>query len=201
MPKHGLPKESLPFSWQFSRPRAGWRTPEAPSYWFIKEKGVPMASVKLDSILENRRCEPGELIEVLQDAQESFNYLPEHVLCEVSERLGVPLIEVFRVANFYKAFSLTPRGPHLLTICLGTACHVRGASRMLDEIEGQLGVSPGGTTKDKVFTVDAVNCVGCCALGPIVIMDGEYHDHMSPNKLRRLIKTIGKIDTEVPADA
>lgn len=160
-----------------------------------------MGTDKLDSILQGRKAEPGELIEVLQDVQAAYNYLPEEALRKVSERLAVPLIEVFRVASFYKAFSLTPRGRHLLTVCLGTACHVRGAPRMVDEVEGQLGIRPGRTTEDGAMTFETVNCVGCCALGPIAIVDGEYHEHMNSGKLRKLLKTAGEKGTEGPANA
>jgi NADH-quinone oxidoreductase subunit E len=146
-----------------------------------------MELFKLNAILEGKESRPDQLIEVLQDMQAQFHYLPEGGLRIVSERLGVPPIEVFRVANFYKAFSLIPRGGHLLTVCLGTACHVRGAPRLLDIVEGQLNVSPGGTTADRAFTLERVNCLGCCAIGPVAVLDGTYHDHMTPGKLRKLI--------------
>lgn len=155
----------------------------------------------VEAMLKDRENRPEELIEVLQDIQGEYKFIPEEAMCMVSEVLTVPLIEVFRVANFYKAFSLTPLGRHLLTVCQGTACHVRGAPRFVDEVEGVLGISPGETTSDHAFTVETVNCVGCCALGPIVIIDGEYHEHMSPNKLRKLIKTIREKDAEVAASA
>ena len=142
----------------------------------------------LDSVLSNRTGKAEYLIEVLQDIQGIYNYLPEKALWKVSESLGVPIIEVFRVANFYKAFTLEPRGRHLITMCLGTACHVRGAPKFLDEIRGQLKIGPGETTKDKLFTVETVNCVGACALGPIVVIDEKYHDRMTSLKLRKLIK-------------
>ncbi len=129
-----------------------------------------------------------ELIEVLQDVQKEHNYLPEDKLRAVSEELNVPLIEVFRVANFYKAFTLKPRGRHLLTVCMGTACHVRGAPKFLDEVLGQLNVRPGETTEDGEFTVETVNCLGACALGPVVVLDEKYYDHMSAGKLRTLIQ-------------
>lgn len=149
---------------------------------------------KLDAMLAGREARPDQLIEVLQDMQAQFHYLPENGLRIVAKRLGVPPIEVFRVANFYKAFSLTPRGRHLLTVCMGTACHVRGAPRLLDTIEGQLDVSPGETTADRAFTLERVNCLGCCALGPVVVLDGVYHDHMTSGKLRKLISAVRKRD-------
>ena len=115
--------------------------------------------------------------------------MTEEILTLTSEKLKVPLIEVFRVANFYKAFSLKPRGKHLLTVCMGTACHVRGAPRFLDEVLGQLKVKPGDTTEDGEFTVETVNCLGACALGPVVVLDGKYYDHMTTGKLRDLIQS------------
>lgn len=151
-----------------------------------------MASKKLNTLLKNRKKSSSELIEVLQDVQKTYNYLPEETLRTISEKLEVPVIEVFRVANFYKAFTLKPRGKHLLTVCMGTACHVRGAPKFLDEVLGQLNVRPGETTEDGVLTVETVNCVGACALGPVVVLDGKYYDHMTTGKLRALIQDIRK---------
>ena len=148
-----------------------------------------MANVDItqaENLLEGKEGASSELIEVLQDVQDTYNYLPEEVLLTVSERLNVPQIEVFRVANFYKAFTLQPRGEHLLTLCMGTACHVRGAQKLLDGITAELGVGPGETTDDGKFTVETVNCLGACALGPIAVLDGEYYDHMTPAKLHLL---------------
>lgn len=149
-----------------------------------------MSNKKLNTILKGKENVPGELIEILQDIQETYNYLPEEALREVAQKLEVPLIEVFRVANFYKAFTLKPRGKHLITVCMGTACHVRGAPRLADEVLGQLKVKPGDTTEDGEFTVETVNCLGACALGPVVVLDGEYYDHMTPGKLRDLIEHV-----------
>ncbi|MFH1086047.1 MAG: NAD(P)H-dependent oxidoreductase subunit E [Chloroflexota bacterium] len=149
---------------------------------------------ELEIVLAGREGRPDQLIELLQDMQRAFGYLPPDGLRIVAERLEVPPIEVFRVASFYKAFSLTPRGRHLLTVCMGTACHVRGAPRLLDTVLGELHVEAGETTADRDFTLERVNCLGCCALGPVVVLDGVYHDHMTPNKLRRLIATTRKQD-------
>jgi NADH:ubiquinone oxidoreductase subunit E len=150
----------------------------------------------IEVLLRGRDGKPEQLIELLQDMQASFNYLPEGALRLVAERLGVPLIEVYRVASFYKAFSLSPRGRHLLTVCMGTACHVRGAPRLLDAVKGQLKIAAGETTPDGAFTLERVNCLGCCALGPVVVLDGVYHDRMSANKLRTLIGAVQKKDGE-----
>ena len=154
-----------------------------------------MSTVHYAGLLEAAEGRPSELIEVLHDIQEESHYLPEDALRAVSEKLGVPLIEVFRVANFFKAFTLTPRGTHLITVCTGTACHVRSAPRLLDELSGQLNVSVGQTTADGVFTLEAVNCLGACALGPVVVLDGKYYDHMTPGKLRKLIESTREKDT------
>ena len=159
-----------------------------------EEKNTELS--KLEAILEDKESRSDQLIEVLQDMQTQFHYLPEDELRIVAERLGVPQIEVFRVAKFYNAFSLTPRGRHHLTICMGTACHVRGAPRLLDTAAGQLNVSPGETTADRAFTLERVNCLGCCAIGPVAVLDDVYHDHMTPGKLRKLITAFYKQDKE-----
>lgn len=146
-----------------------------------------MNDAKLDSILEGRRSQPQQLIEALQDVQECYGYIPEAAMKSIAQELGVPLMEVYRVASFYKAFSLTPRGKNMITICMGTACHVRGAKLLPNQVFGQLGISPGGTTADGEFSVNNVNCLGACALGPVVVMNETYHHHTTPKKLRTLI--------------
>lgn len=160
-----------------------------------------MATKSVEELLASREAQPQHLIEVLQDVQETNGYVSEAAMRTISARLTVPLIEVYRVASFYKAFSLTPRGLHLVTVCTGTACHVRGAPRMLDEVLGQLGVEPGETTADGLFTVECVNCLGACALGPVVVVDGVYHHHMTAGKLRRLLQSIRRAETGVTVDA
>ncbi|HBE03216.1 MAG: hypothetical protein A2096_08390 [Spirochaetes bacterium GWF1_41_5] len=146
-----------------------------------------MKENKLLEIFRKRGEKPSSLIEVLQDIQQTFSFLPEDALRLTAEKLKVPLIEVFRVANFYKAFSLTPRGKYLLTICIGTACHVRGASRLIDEASRLLDTKPGCTSEDGFFTLEAVNCLGACALGPVAVINGVYHDHVTPVKLKKII--------------
>ena len=155
---------------------------------------------RVDAILENRGAEPFDVMEAMQDLQELHGYLPEWVLRRVSEKLEIPLIEVFRLANFYRAFSLQPRGRHLLTVCTGTACHVRGAPRMLDEVVAELQIGPGQTTVDRAFTVETVNCLGACALGPVVVIDGTYHDNMTAAKLRVLLEAVRAQDRELAAN-
>jgi NADH-quinone oxidoreductase subunit E len=127
------------------------------------------------------------LISILQDIQTEYRYLPEDVLRAVASQLDLPLIQVYGVATFFKAFSLTPRGRHLINVCLGTACHVRGAIRILEAIERELGIKTGETTKDLKYTVERVKCVGACALGPIVIVDGKHLGGMKMEKVKPLL--------------
>ena len=155
----------------------------------------------VETILKDKGARPFDVMEALQDIQEEYRYVPEEAMGLVSEALNVPLIEVFRLVNFYKTFSLKPRGRHLITVCEGTACHVQGSPRVVEEVLQQLDVQPGVTTKDGAFTVETVNCVGACALAPVVIIDGVYHDHMTPVKLRDLLETVREQDQEVTLDA
>jgi NADH-quinone oxidoreductase subunit E len=150
----------------------------------------------LGQILEGRRSQPNQLIEVLQDIQRNYGHISQDAIRTVSQNLGVPLIEVYRVASFYKAFRLKPSGKHVLTFCTGTACHVRNATLLLDQATSQLGVQPGEVTPDGQFSIEHVNCLGACALGPIVAENGSYHHHMTPAKLRKLIETLRNQETE-----
>jgi len=118
------------------------------------------------------------------------------VLTYIAQKLNLPLIDVFEVATFYKSFSLKPRGRHLITVCLGTACHVRGGQRVLEEIERRINVKPGETSEDKQFTLETVNCLGCCAIGPIVVIDGEYYGQMNTRKVASLLEKYSKKDKD-----
>ena len=150
----------------------------------------------IDQILEGRRSQPNQLIEVLHDIQKNYGYISEESIRSVSHDLGVPLMEVYSVVSFYKAFRLKPCGKNALTMCMGTACHVRGARLLLDQATGQLGVKPGDVTPDGLFSVESVNCLGACALGPIVTENGSYYHHMTPGKFRKLIETLSRRETE-----
>ena len=127
------------------------------------------------------------LITVLQDIQSEYHYLPEDAVRAVATQLGLPLIQVYAVATFFKAFSLKPRGEHMVTVCLGTACHVRRGPAVLDEIKRRLGIEPSETTEDMRFTLETVNCLGACAVGPIMVVDGKYHGQMSPGKVKKVL--------------
>jgi len=133
-----------------------------------------MSPETISSIVEKNRGKPGELISILEEVQARYSYLPREVLEKVAKETGRSLVDIYGVATFYKAFSLSPRGKHLISACLGTACHVRGGPAIAQEIEKQLGVKPGETTPDKEFTFETVNCLGACALGPVVVVDGHY---------------------------
>ena len=148
--------------------------------------GVPQA---ISSILEKYNRDRGQLVSILQDVQAEYNYLPREALQEVSSGLDVPLSQVFGVATFFRAFSLRPRGSHSVHVCLGTACHVRGAVNILEQMEKDMNVCCGGTTENKKFTLESVNCVGACALGPVVVVDGEYTGQMSINKIKPLLES------------
>ena len=134
---------------------------------------------QVDAILEEYRERRGLLVPILQDIQVAYNYLPREALERVAERRRIPLSQVYSVANFYTAFSLQPRGKHIVSVCMGTACHVRGAPQVLEEVERQLKIKAGQTTPDRMWTLLTVNCLGACALGPIVVVNDDYHGHMT----------------------
>mgnify|MGYP001136889344 CR=1 FL=1 len=138
---------------------------------------------KVAAVINKYNAEPGQIVSILQDIQTQYYYLPKEILIEISQTMKIPLSRVFAVATFFRAFSLKPRGRHLINVCLGTACHVRGAGRILEKIERTLGISRGKTTDDSKFTLDTVNCMGCCALGPVIKIDEEYFGQMKIEKV------------------
>ncbi len=139
---------------------------------------------------QDQEQEPGSLIAALEGIQERFRYLPPEALVLASESFGVPLSQAYAVATFYNAFSLKPKGRHCLNVCMGTACHVRGSRQVLERLESKLGIQAGETTRDHRFTLETVNCLGACALGPIVVTNGEYSGQMTVAKADRLLKTL-----------
>lgn len=138
-------------------------------------------------IIDKYHYDKGQLVSILQDIQAEHHYLPKDILVEVSQILNVPLSQVYSVATFFRAFSLKPRGRHLINVCLGTACHVRGTAKVLERMERELGIRRGETTKDSKFTLETVNCVGCCALGPMVMLDDQYFGQMESDKVSSLL--------------
>ena len=147
-----------------------------------------MDLTKVDEAVQRNGADPSMLIAVLQEVQVAYNYLPKDALRRVACLLDIPPSRVYSVANFYRAFSLVPRGKHLIQVCLGTACHVRGADRILEQLERTLSVNPGGTTTDQQFSLETVNFLGACALGPVVVVDGEYHGRMTVSKVDGVLK-------------
>ena len=131
------------------------------------------------------------LLSILQNIQREWGYLPEEKLREIAVMLGMPLIDVCGVATFYKSFSLTPKGRHQIKVCLGTACHVRGASRILKEVERKLDIKSGETSEDGEFSLETVMCLGCCAIGPVVVVDDGYYGKMTIAKLESVLMQLG----------
>ncbi len=151
---------------------------------------------EIAAIIDAEARADGSLITVLESIQARYRYLPPEALILASERLGVPLSQTYSVATFYNAFSLTPKGQHCLNVCMGTACHVRGSPQVLERLQTKLGVKAGDTTHDRRFTLETVNCLGACALGPIVVMDGEYSGQMTPQRADILLRRISRAEEE-----
>jgi NADH-quinone oxidoreductase subunit E len=149
---------------------------------------------EINDIINQEAAGDGSLIGALEAIQGRYRYLPPEALILASERLGVPLSQAYSVATFYNAFSLKPKGKHCLHVCMGTACHVRGSPQILDRLEAKLGIRAGNTTRDHLFTLETVNCLGACALGPIVVTDDEYSGQMTTQKADRLVKNIRRAE-------
>jgi NADH:ubiquinone oxidoreductase subunit E len=155
--------------------------------------------IELESIVDASLKKHGKfLIGILQEIQKHYNYLPEDAMKLVADKLELPLRDIYGVASFYKAFSFTQKGKHIITTCLGTACHVRGGPKIVDAITKELGIKPGETTKDLMFTQETAACLGCCAMGPIMVVDGVYHSNVKPAMVKKIIEQArigtGKID-------
>lgn len=146
----------------------------------------------LDSILERYPSEPQYLIALLQDVQAAYNYVSPEAMQLVCDHVGVPKTRAWAVATFYSSFSLEPKGEHIVQVCLGTACHLKGSGRITDNVKRDLGVEAGGTTEDLKFTLETVNCLGACALAPVAVIDGKYEPRISSTKLQRALKKLEK---------
>ncbi|MDZ4164935.1 MAG: NAD(P)H-dependent oxidoreductase subunit E [Smithellaceae bacterium] len=149
-----------------------------------------MDNGRIDRIIDKHQGDAGSLIQVLLEIQSENHWLPKEALERVSEKLQVPLTRIRHIATFYKAFSLVPKGRHEIHICMGTACHVRGAQRVLDTAQDVTGIKPGETDLDLKFSLETVNCVGCCALGPVMEVDGKTHGKMGPAKTADVLRNI-----------
>jgi NADH-quinone oxidoreductase subunit E len=144
---------------------------------------------RIDQIIDKYEGEEGILIQLLLDIQQELNWIPKEVAERISQRLNIPQSQIYRIASFYTAMSLTPRGRHLVSVCMGTACHVRGSPRLLDRITDILKIQPGETSTDRRFTLNTVNCLGCCAMGPVVVVDGVYHSKPSTTELKEILES------------
>ena len=146
----------------------------------------------VDLIVDRYQEKRTALISILHDVQDRYKYLPEEALKMVASRLGMDINEIYGVATFYKAFTLVPQGKHSVTLCLGTACHVRGGPKILRELKSLLHIEPGQTTADRQFSLNTVNCMGVCAIGPVMFVDGKFYGEMNPLKAKKIIEKIGK---------
>lgn len=144
----------------------------------------------IDEILERYPSKPEYLIFLLQDIQSDCGYISAKSMELVSEHTGVPVTQAYSVATFYQSFRLEPQGEHELRVCLGTACHLKGGQRIVEQLERQLNVTAGDTTEDMKYTLDTVNCVGACALAPVMVVDDEYESNITAGKIRKILKEL-----------
>jgi NADH-quinone oxidoreductase subunit E len=150
---------------------------------------VNLNEATVNKVLAKHNNDASMLVAILQDVQTELNYLPKEALVTISECLNVPLSRVYSVVTFFKAFSLKPRGRHSIHVCMGTACHVRGAEKVLDKLETDLCLCAGETSTDMQFTLETVNCVGACALGPVVVVDNEYVGQVTTDKVKSILES------------
>jgi len=147
-----------------------------------------MESSEIDGIIKRNGGKESAILAILQDIQAKEKYLPKEILEQVSQKMQIPMSNIFRLATFYNALSIKPRGRHKIDVCLGTACHVRGGNKIIDKLKRDLNVAVGDTTKDKRFTLESVRCVGCCSLGPVAVIDGNVYGRVTQDKLPSLLK-------------
>ncbi len=150
-----------------------------------------MDNDRIDQIIDKYHNAADSLIQVLLEIQKENCWLPREALEKVAKKLNVPPTRIQHIVTFYKAFSLIPKGRHQIQVCTGTACHVRGAPRLLDSVQELTGIKPGETAPDLRFSLETVGCLGCCALGPVMVVDGEYHGKMTPDKAEKVLKNYG----------
>jgi len=143
---------------------------------------------RVDEIIERYKGEEGLLIQLLLDIQSEFNWISREAIARISDKMRIPKSKIYRIASFYEAMSLNPVGRHIMQVCLGTACQVRGAPKILDRIKENLKVEEGATTSDMRFSLKRVNCLGCCAMGPVIVIDGEYHGKITPAMVEGILE-------------
>ncbi len=147
-----------------------------------------MENSEIDRIIKRYGGKRSSILAILQDIQAKDKYLPKEILEQVSQKMQIPMTDIFRLATFYNALSIKPRGRHTIDVCLGTACHVRGGNKLVDKLKRDLKVEVGETTKDRRFTLESVRCVGCCSLGPVAVVDGNVYGRLTQEKLPSLLK-------------
>jgi NADH-quinone oxidoreductase subunit E len=147
-----------------------------------------MENLEVDTIIKQYKGKESAILAILQDIQSKKKYLPKEILEQVSQKMQIPVTHIFRLATFYNALSIKPRGRHKIDVCLGTACHVRGGNKIIDKLKRDLGIPVGETTKDKRFTLESVRCVGCCSLGPVAVVDGKVYGRLTQDKIPALLK-------------
>jgi NADH:ubiquinone oxidoreductase subunit E len=155
----------------------------------VKGKMEPAMKATLDEIVDKNGTLKENIIGILQGITDAYNWLPRDAICYVAERLEIPVSYVYRIASFFTQFSLTPRGKHIIKVCLGTACFVRGAPRIISQVQSDLGIGPGETTEDGLFTLETVNCLGACALGPLMVVNEDYHGRLKAKDIAEALKT------------
>lgn len=143
---------------------------------------------KVADVIKKYGGDKTAMIAILQDVQEEFRYLPKEALTFISKKMEVPLTRIYEIATFYNAFSLKPRGKHMIEVCLGTACHVQGAPRLVDRLERDLNIKTGETTKDQMFTLEEVRCLGCCSLAPVIRISGNVHPYMTQDEIPKVLR-------------
>jgi NADH-quinone oxidoreductase subunit E len=151
-----------------------------------------MDTAKVEAIISKHNGDATALLAIMQDVQAEENYLPREAVEHIAKKLEIPISRIYSMATFFESFHLEPRGKHICTVCMGTACHVRGAQRLVEQLERDLKIKSGGTSEDGLFTLEEVNCVGACALGPLVIVDGKYHGNTTSAKISKVVTGIQK---------
>jgi len=151
-------------------------------------KTAKTKKITVKDIIKKYNSDKTAMIAILQDVQEEFRYLPKEALSSISKVMDVPLTRIYEIATFYNAFSLKPRGKNLVEVCAGTACHVQGAARLMDRMERDLAIKCGETTKDKMFSLEEVRCLGCCSLAPVVRISGNIHPNLTQDEIPKILK-------------
>ncbi len=154
-----------------------------------------MDIARIDQIIDKHHGEASSLIQILLDIQHENRWLPKEALTRVGDKLDVPMSRIQHITTFYKHFSLTPKGKHEVHVCVGTACHVRGAQDIIDTVEDVTGVKPGETDSDLNFSVETVSCLGCCALGPVMVVDGEIHGNVEKAETSEILRNLEQAET------